>query len=72
MQGPLLPFAEGVLAAGYRLVICGFRVGGAKAQHATLRLLEALRPSPQALVPDKRVVCITFGAPQVLRPKVHT
>lgn len=70
MQGALLPFAQGVLGAGYKLVLCGFRIGGAKAQQATAKLLDHFSVSRQVQFPEKNVVCVTFGAPQILTVQV--
>lgn len=73
MQAALLPFAEGVLAAGYNLVFCGFRAGGAKAQHATVKLLQHLGTANQNILPIRNVMCVTFGTPQILKIEVkHT
>ena len=70
LQGALVPFAQGVLGAGYKLVLCGFRIGGAKAQHATATLLDHFSKSPQVQFPKTNIVCVTFGAPQILRIQV--
>ena len=71
LQAGLIPFAEGVLAAGYKLVLCGFRVGGAKAQIAVIKLLQHIKTAGQELLSARNVVCISFGAPQVLRIQVN-
>ena len=67
----MIPFAEGVLAAGYKLVLCGFRVGGAKAQIATVKLLQHIKTAGNELLPATSVICVSFGAPQVLKTQVR-
>lgn len=70
LQAALFSFATGVLAASYKLILCGFRAGGAKAQHAAVRLLQHLDTANNHLLPGRNVVCVTFGVPEILRVKV--
>ena len=55
--------AQSVLAKDYQLVICGYRIGGARAQAATVLLHQHLKDLGLMWT---RIRCITFGQPKVV------
>ena len=60
MQASFQGLTQSAINKGYQLVLCGYRIGGAKAQHQTLLL-------HQHFCDDtcKQIRCITFGQPKV-------